>query len=412
MARVVYISYDGMAEQLGQSQVLPYVRGLAAMGHTFELLSFEKAPEPLRFREPIAQGIRWTSLRYHRTPTVPATSFDLMQGQATLALLDTISGAELIHVRSYVPCLMALPWAKLRGRPLLFDTRGTWPDQKVAAGTWSAEGGLYRGTKRIERVLFRSASVITTLTNAYLDYLRHDYPYASEIRSPIVVIPTCVDLERFSVDGQATLPDTTVKTLVYAGSLGGVYLDEAIGRFYLAWRRHSLASRLLIVSKQPPEAIRAQLAAAGAAAELVHRSATHDEVPGLLRSADAAVSLIGEGFGFVGSAPTKIGEILAVGLPVAATPLGDLVQLLDHSEAGVIVRALDDHTIDKAAQRLLALAGMKSTRNTARKLAERWYSLERAVESYDQIYREMSKRRPHPVIPSRSATDLRWPSVL
>ena len=45
-ARVIYISYDGMSDQLGQSQVLPYIEGLSKFGHTFELISFEKNTYP------------------------------------------------------------------------------------------------------------------------------------------------------------------------------------------------------------------------------------------------------------------------------------------------------------------------------------------------------------------------------
>ena len=46
--RVLFISYNGMLDPLGQSQVLPYLRELARRGVQFTLLSFErdKAFEP------------------------------------------------------------------------------------------------------------------------------------------------------------------------------------------------------------------------------------------------------------------------------------------------------------------------------------------------------------------------------
>src|SRR4030095_15014560 len=40
--RVLYISYDGMTDPLGQSQVLPYLRGLAEAGHQIIIVSAEK----------------------------------------------------------------------------------------------------------------------------------------------------------------------------------------------------------------------------------------------------------------------------------------------------------------------------------------------------------------------------------
>ena len=40
--RVLFISYNGMLDPLGQSQVIPYLRELARAGVRFTLLSFER----------------------------------------------------------------------------------------------------------------------------------------------------------------------------------------------------------------------------------------------------------------------------------------------------------------------------------------------------------------------------------
>ena len=42
MTTVLYISYDGMTDPLGQSQVLPYLTGLSKKGFNIILISFEK----------------------------------------------------------------------------------------------------------------------------------------------------------------------------------------------------------------------------------------------------------------------------------------------------------------------------------------------------------------------------------
>ena len=42
MKTVLYISYDGMTDPLGQSQVIPYLTGLAKRGHRITVLSCEK----------------------------------------------------------------------------------------------------------------------------------------------------------------------------------------------------------------------------------------------------------------------------------------------------------------------------------------------------------------------------------
>ncbi|MEI6853447.1 MAG: glycosyltransferase, partial [Bacteroidota bacterium] len=50
--KVLYISYDGMTDPLGQSQVIPYIEGLTKKGLEFHLLSCEK---PERFATEFAQ---------------------------------------------------------------------------------------------------------------------------------------------------------------------------------------------------------------------------------------------------------------------------------------------------------------------------------------------------------------------
>ena len=42
MKNILFISYDGMTDPLGQSQVIPYLQGLSKKGFQFYLLSCEK----------------------------------------------------------------------------------------------------------------------------------------------------------------------------------------------------------------------------------------------------------------------------------------------------------------------------------------------------------------------------------
>ena len=70
--KILYISYDGMCEPLGQSQVLSYLSRLAE-NWDVELLSFEKPSdiknsEKLKFVDSLCKekGIRWHYKTYHK----------------------------------------------------------------------------------------------------------------------------------------------------------------------------------------------------------------------------------------------------------------------------------------------------------------------------------------------------------
>jgi glycosyltransferase involved in cell wall biosynthesis len=407
----VYISYDGMSDALGASQVLPYVEGLARRGHQFELVSFEKPGNRLAFREQLSPGVRWTALRYHRTPTVPATAFDMAQGALTAALNALAVRADFIHTRSYISATLALPLVLAARRPLLFDTRGLWPEERVDGNLWSREGRIYKSAVRVEQTLFARADAVTVLTNNVKDYLRNEYSHRAALRAPITVIPTCADLDLFHPEGPADEELAPLvgaaKPLAYVGSIGTWYMAEEMARFYLAWRAAVAPSsaRFLVVTRDDPAPMRAVLAAHGVEHELIHRAAQRERVAKLLRCSTAALSFVRESLSKRASAPTKIGEYLGCGVPVVGTAIGDARLVLAEPGAGLLIEQFDDASLARAAERLAALSAAPDRVARTRAAAERWFSLERAVDAYDELYTAMPASHGAPI----ARADRGWP---
>jgi len=140
---VLYITYDGLLEPLGQSQVLPYLRELAGE-FAFTILSFEK-PQDLHDSQRRRQlqkqletaGIKWIPLRYHKWPSVPATAFDIMHGVVRGIGVAMRQVPKIVHVRGYVPGVIGLVLKRAAGMRLIFDMRGFWPDEKWMAARGS-----------------------------------------------------------------------------------------------------------------------------------------------------------------------------------------------------------------------------------------------------------------------------------
>jgi len=87
--RILYITYWGALEPLGQSLVVPALRRLSHQGAEITLLSFEKPADLIDVKGRAAtwallkqHGIHWLPLRYHKRPRVPATAFDILHGGA------------------------------------------------------------------------------------------------------------------------------------------------------------------------------------------------------------------------------------------------------------------------------------------------------------------------------------------
>ena len=131
----LYISYDGMLEPLGASQVVSYLLPMATV-HRITLLSYEK-PVDVRDsqrcdgmrRQLTAAGIRWIPLQYHRRPSLIATSWDVAIGTLVGWAVCWRRRVRLVHARGYVPSVIALALKHLTGAKFLFDMRGFWPDE-------------------------------------------------------------------------------------------------------------------------------------------------------------------------------------------------------------------------------------------------------------------------------------------
>jgi glycosyltransferase involved in cell wall biosynthesis len=391
---VLYISYDGMLEPLGQSQVLAYLERLAP-GRRMHLISFEKAGDwaddgnvdAVRGRIAGA-GIHWHPLRYHKSPTAPATASDIAAGTALALALTLGHRIRLIHARSYVAGLMALAVKRTTSARFLFDMRGLWADERVDGGLWPADGRLYRAAKNVERRLLLGADHVVTLTHASeLEIRRFDY--LARKMPPITVIPTCADLDRFRI--QRPL-QTDPFVLGYVGSVGTWYLLDEMLRCFVLLREQVPQARLLIVNRGEHPLIAARAAGHGiAASELELVAASHDEVPALIARMTVAMALIKPAYSKIASAPTKLGEYLGCGVPCLGNAgVGDVEELLEGRRVGVALRDFSDADLREGIRRLVALVHDDAVQQRCRETALKLFSLERGAAQYDAIYRELA----------------------
>ena len=141
--RALYICYLGLDDPLVHSQVVAYLRGLAGLGNTLHLVTFEVGRmtrrRRRRLREQMAvNGIAWVGLRYHKQPSLPATAYDVLRGALLAAYLVRRHRLEVLHARAHVPAAMALIAMRLSSARLLFDIRGLMAEEYVDAGSWNA----------------------------------------------------------------------------------------------------------------------------------------------------------------------------------------------------------------------------------------------------------------------------------
>lgn len=394
---ILYVSYDGMLEPLGQSQVLAYLEKLAT-NCPIHLISFEKGSvrsdigrhDAMKHR--LAQaGIRWHPLRYHKRPTAPATGYDIAAGTALAIAVTLRHRLNIVHARSYVAALIALAVKRVTGAKFLFDMRGFWADERVDGGLWPADGRLYRMTKALERRFLLAADHVVTLTHASEEEIRR-FPYLAGKATPISVIPTCADLDRFLIQGP---PQRDPFTLGYVGSVGTWYLLDEMLRCFNALQTIEPDARLLVVNRGEEELIRGRASALCIdPSSMGVVAADHRDMPALVGRMSAGMALIKPAYSKIASAPTKLAEYLGCGVPVLGnTGIGDMAEILEGRRVGVALDDFSHSSLRSGVSRLVELARQPGSQERCRQTAIELFSLDRGVAAYGAIYNELAPRR-------------------
>lgn len=404
--RVLYISYDGMTDPLGQSQVLPYLAGLTKKGYQFHLISFEKPERYQKLREHIEKicrnaGIVWHPLNYTRKPPVLSTLKDVRKMSRLAYDLHAEYQFDVVHCRSYISALIGLRMKKRFGTKFVFDMRGFWADERVDGGIWNLSNPLYRMVykyfKRKEIEFLEQADHIVSLTQR----AKHEMQSWSTIKRadlPITVIPCCADLELFNPEAirhgdreqlrERLGISTDEVVLGYVGSIGTWYmLDEMLDYFKYFLVKNPTAKFLFVTGEAPEVILEKARVKEIDSNHLVITSTTHQLVPLHISLFDLSVFFIRPTYSKMASSPTKQGEIMAMGVPLVCNAgVGDTDEIVQSFEAGVVLTELD-----AAHYEANCTFPFLYNRELTQRGADEVYGLTRGVELYALVYASVCK---------------------
>lgn len=397
--KTLYITNLGLLDNLGQTQILPYMEGLSRNGIKMHVLSFEKK-ENLKHRHYVESiekklndsGVEWTKLAYHRRW---GNLWDLTVGLIRIFKIVIDRGIFILHARATIPILMAWPVAKLLKRKIIYDRRGTmvgdFVDDVNRKNIFSIKIFSFI-VNTIDRFIMRHSDAIIVLSQKVFEILKEDR-YFSGAQRIIKYIPCCTDMSRFSNSNakrelKLNLDGRFVVT--YVGSLGTCYLLKEMCEFYKVFKKKKDNILFLIISHTSKVFIEDVLRKQGLLPEgdYVILKASPDEVPAYLARSDFSIMFIKDVDCKIGSSPTKFGESLAAGIPVIVNKgIGDTEDIINREKVGVIVDGLNIHSYKKAISEAFALSGERGDlKNRCIETADKYFSLDLGIERYAKIY--------------------------
>lgn len=185
--------------------------------------------------------------------------------------------------------------------------------------------------------------------------------------------------------------------VAYLGSLGSWYMEDEMLDFFRVCLEREPRSVFLFITQDDPDSIRAAALRRGVPENrLVIRAASREEVPRFMAAADLGLFFIRPVFSKKASSPTKMGEMLALGLPLVTNAgVGDVAQIVQDTGCGVTVDRFNDDSYRAA---LDAVAAMPVDPVGQRERALPWFDVEIGIARYDAVYRALATQvRPNPI---------------
>ena len=388
--KVLYLSYDGMTDPLGQSQVLPYLVGLSLKGYEFHLVSFEKPGRLEKHREIISAicadaGIQWHPLNYTKRPPVLSTWWDVRKLNKLTEQLHRKENFSIVHCRSYITALTGLS-LKRKGVPFIFDMRGFWADERVDGRIWNLSNPLFRLVygffkKKEIRFIGESDTTVSLTERGRAEILSWKGKFEST--PDIQVIPCCADLEVFDYSGLEQKQGPFV--LGYLGAIGTWYmLDEMLDFFRVILKRYPGAIFHFLTKEEPEQILESAARKGILPASLKIEEAARKMIPVMTSNWDCAVFFIRPTYSKQASSPTKLGELMGMGIPVICnTGVGDVDLVVKQAQCGVGIDTFSEESYETALDLFLQEDYKK---HEIREGAKIHFDLREGIEKYGNIY--------------------------
>jgi glycogen(starch) synthase len=303
---------------------------------------------------------------------------------------------DQLHAHSPVlTALAALPVAKRRGLPLVYEIRAFWEDAAVGNGTGREGSARYRLTRLLETYAARRADAVAVICEG----LKQDLIRRGISPEKILVSPNGVDMDLFGIplgedaDFARSLGLEGADTVGFIGSFYDYEgLDDLIAAMPLLLEKRPNAQLLLVGGGPMEAALKAQAAASPAADRIrfVGRVLHHEveryyaliDILAYPRKAMRLTELV---------TPLKPLEAMAQRKLVVASNVGGHRELIEDGVTGTLFPAGNPQALAEALANLFERrAEWEGRRDTARAFVERERNWSSNISRYAPVYQRLT----------------------
>lgn len=393
--KVLYLSYEGMTDPLGQSQVLSYMSGMSP-DYEVTIVSCEKQERYQKQSADIKQiceqaGINWQPFFFSTSPPGFATIYNIWKMYRKARQVCSNEDVQIVHCRSYITSLIGMKMKKKFNSKFIFDMRGFWIDEKIEAGYWKTSNFFYRAAikylRKKEKQFYNQADAIVSLTHAAGEAITKMHPVAAP---KLFIVPTCVnlgvfkpfdDIIRRTVRKEMGIVEDSF-VLLYSGGYGANYDIGFLKTVFYAIKKFKENVSILVLSKDGVTGLEND----DLNKHVYSISLPYNKVGNYLMAGDIGIINYVNHFSVLGRSPTKLAEYWASGLPaIAPGGIGDVDYLFTtYTDSGIIY---NPDSLEKDINTMLP-----SDKQKLREYAEDYFSLAKGIKSYKSLYKYLIEK--------------------
>lgn len=397
MLNVLYISQDGLLDQLGQSQIYPYIEQLSKKDLTFFVCTIENhknLPRCKKLNKKILlnKNIHWSNFFYKKKAGKINRLIEVILLYFLCFKIILSKKIQVVHSRSYLPMVFCILAKLIFKKKIIFDTRGSWIDERIDGKMLRDKGIdllIFKLLKKIEKIFFKISDHIIFLTDQSIKEVDSSLIFNKNF----TIIPCASDYEFFKIlnfnqiddiKNQLRINENFIVT--YVGSLGSWYNFDQIIYFFEKLVEINPDSKLVIIT-QSDIGDNIFLIKKKIEKKIIFLSVNRDNISDIIGISNLTLSFIKSKKSKLFSSPTKVGESFACGIPVVSSKnIGDLDNDLKNLKSGYILN--DKNFLEK--NEIAEIFNQKQIdKEGLRKRTSKKYSLNSAIIKYTEVYKKL-----------------------
>jgi glycosyltransferase involved in cell wall biosynthesis len=273
--------------------------------------------------------------------------------------------------------------------------RGFYADERVDGRIWNLNNIIYKKIynyfKLKEKEFLQSSGYTISLTETgKKEIVSWNLPNQSKIK----VIPCCTDENLFQKKNIQNVRNELGFNkndfiISYIGSIGTWYMLDEMLDFFKCLQIKKPNAKFFFITKDNPQLILEKVKSKEIdISNIKIQASSREMMPSYIGASNFSIFFILPVFSKKASSPTKMGEIMNLGIPIICNSgVGDVDEIMEKSMPELLVKDLSK----KAYERVVNLITNNYTPNTKKIIdtSHNYFSLEKGVEKYKEVYKEI-----------------------